>query len=109
METNNWVEDYYRFRRTWTFCGKNWWAVHCPHDGIQNPCPSCEKRPITVPSNIESCDCEFMIPVSVVEAHLAKEKREAILEELETLKQNTWSTDQCWNELNDRIDKLRKG
>ena len=29
-------------------CGFSWWGLHCPHDGIQNPCPACGKIPETV-------------------------------------------------------------
>ncbi len=26
-------------------CGHRWEGLHCPHDGFQNPCPGCGKRP----------------------------------------------------------------
>lgn len=29
-------------------CGYEWFGLHCPHDGYQNPCPKCGKRPETV-------------------------------------------------------------
>jgi cobalamin biosynthesis Mg chelatase CobN len=32
---------------------------------------------------------------------------EARIDEMEALKMNTWSTDKCWDELNDRLDKLK--
>lgn len=29
-------------------CGATWRGLHCPHDGTQNRCPGCGKRPVTV-------------------------------------------------------------
>lgn len=29
------------FTRTCAACGFQWEALHCPHDGVQNPCPGC--------------------------------------------------------------------
>lgn len=26
-------------------CGHRWYGHHCPHDGYQNPCSKCGKRP----------------------------------------------------------------
>ena len=31
-------------------CGATWHGLHCPHDGVQNPCPRCGKRPDVVPT-----------------------------------------------------------
>ena len=39
------------FLRTCVFCGHHWWGLHCPHDGIQNPCPNCCKVPATTGIN----------------------------------------------------------
>lgn len=36
------------FTRRCVHCGYEWQALHCPHDGHQNPCPDCERRPETV-------------------------------------------------------------
>lgn len=33
--------DDYTFPRTCALCGCFWWALHCEHDGVQNPCPDC--------------------------------------------------------------------
>jgi hypothetical protein len=38
-------EDDWHFHRTCPNCGEKWWALHCPHDGAQNPCPHCKVRP----------------------------------------------------------------
>ena len=36
------AEDSWHYRRTCGGCGfSDWWSLHCPHDGIQNPCPEC--------------------------------------------------------------------
>lgn len=37
------------YKRTCEFCGATWAGLHCPHDGYQNPCPECGKRPTVVP------------------------------------------------------------
>jgi hypothetical protein len=26
-------------------CGKEWWGLHCPHDGVQALCPHCHHMP----------------------------------------------------------------
>lgn len=38
-------ETAWHYRRTCPSCGVTWWALHCPHDGIQNPCPECGVTP----------------------------------------------------------------
>ena len=55
------IEDYTHYHRTCQNCGKNWWGLHCPHDGYQNPCPECEFKP--KPLRDKHCDCEFVVPV----------------------------------------------
>jgi hypothetical protein len=37
----------WHYRRQCPACGQWWWALHCPHDGAQNPCPHCGVTPIT--------------------------------------------------------------
>jgi len=44
-------EESTHFLRTCLFCGCQWWGLHCPHDGYQNNCPDCGKRPVTVPDD----------------------------------------------------------
>ena len=41
-------EKPWHYRRVCLSCGGVWWGLHCPHDGYQNPCPSCGVRPETV-------------------------------------------------------------
>jgi len=43
-------EESRHFLRTCLSCHKEWWALHCPHDGYQNPCHSCGVRPEPVAS-----------------------------------------------------------
>jgi hypothetical protein len=38
-------EESWHFRRRCKHCGHVWYGLHCPHDRIQNPCPSCGTRP----------------------------------------------------------------
>jgi len=38
-------EDDWHYDRVCEFCGAKWRGLHCPHDGVQNPCPGCGKRP----------------------------------------------------------------
>ena len=48
----------WHYKRTCEYCGYVWGGLHCPHDGYQNPCPNCGKRP-TVIKKDDVCDCEF--------------------------------------------------
>ena len=45
--------DSWHYWRTCKACGFRWGGLHCPHDGYQNPCPSCgvhpEPEPIVPP------------------------------------------------------------
>lgn len=34
-------EESYLYARTCRMCGCEWAALHCEHDGAQNPCPNC--------------------------------------------------------------------
>lgn len=52
-------EESWHFKRTCLHCGYVWGGLHCPHDGYQNPCPHCEKRPDCIDSE---CKCEFDWP-----------------------------------------------
>ena len=45
-------DDDTHFARTCVGCGKKWWGLHCPHDGIQNPCPGCGTRPTPLPDGV---------------------------------------------------------
>lgn len=38
----------FHFRRMCLHCGHQWWGLHCPHDGVQNPCPACRVRPTPI-------------------------------------------------------------
>lgn len=39
-------EESWHYLRTCLYCKKEWYALHCEHDGIQNPCPKCDKVPL---------------------------------------------------------------
>jgi hypothetical protein len=41
----------WHYRRTCEHCGRVWEGLHCPHDGHQNPCPSCGIRPTPISAN----------------------------------------------------------
>jgi hypothetical protein len=62
---DNILEEFTHYHRTCQGCGKNWWGLHCPHDGYQNACPECEAMPVVL--NADYCDCEFVVNVSLVE------------------------------------------
>ena len=38
-------EESWHYLRYCGFCGHEWYGLHCPHDGYQNPCPNCGRRP----------------------------------------------------------------
>ena len=42
-------EESWHYLRKCLWCGNEWWGLHCPHDGAQNPCPSCHRYPIPIP------------------------------------------------------------
>lgn len=65
------IRDYTHYHRTCQRCGKNWWGLHCPHDGYQNPCPECKAMPVVV--NAHYCDCEFVVPVPELESLIKRE------------------------------------
>lgn len=46
----------WHYKRICKYCGFVWAGLHCIHDGYQNPCPNCGKRPKLVE---EECDCVF--------------------------------------------------
>jgi len=47
------------FLRTCGACGNQWAGLHCPHDGVQNPCPACGVRPVVEAEPASGCECEF--------------------------------------------------
>lgn len=46
-------EESWHFHRICLHCGYTWAALHCPHDGYQNPCMGCGVRPSVVPEENE--------------------------------------------------------
>jgi hypothetical protein len=40
----------WHYLRSCGACGHQWYGLHCPHDGYQNPCPECGTRPTPVRS-----------------------------------------------------------
>jgi hypothetical protein len=49
-------EESWHYKRVCKECGNTWAGLHCPHDGIQNPCGECGKKPLTEKGE---CNCEF--------------------------------------------------
>lgn len=41
-------EESWHFRRQCPGCQHVWYGLHCPHDGIQNPCPECGIVPVVL-------------------------------------------------------------
>ena len=41
-------EESWHFLRKCQKCGWEWYGLHCPHDGYQNPCPNCGQSPIPI-------------------------------------------------------------
>lgn len=46
------IEESWHYLRECPTCGRRWWGLHCPHDGVQNPCPECGLYPATVPGEV---------------------------------------------------------
>jgi hypothetical protein len=38
-------EESWHFLRKCEYCENEWYGTHCPHDGYQNPCLSCGRKP----------------------------------------------------------------
>lgn len=91
------------FHRTCQNCGKNWWGLHCPHDGYQNPCPECGYKPIVL--NDHYCDCEFVAPVSEIEAHTRQQVQKAQLEVVKEISEDSkYAEDRHAREVQQRLD-----
>ena len=54
-------DEFWLYWRTCLHCGVRWPGLHCPHDGYQNPCPNCDRLPVSLPPPIKNwdCQCEF--------------------------------------------------
>lgn len=46
-------DESWHYRRACKWCGTVWWGLHCPHDGVQNPCPDCGRTPGDRPTPLE--------------------------------------------------------
>lgn len=46
-------EPSYLYRRVCNQCGEVWGGLHCPHDGVQNPCPGCGAVPDGKPTPLQ--------------------------------------------------------
>lgn len=62
------IDEHYHHQIVCQFCGATWWALHCPHDKYQNPCPDCDVPPVLVEGD---CECELVMPISDAERLLA--------------------------------------
>lgn len=49
-------DDPWHYRRRCDNCSGEWFSLHCPHDGIQTPCPKCGTR--NKPREIENVRCD---------------------------------------------------
>ena len=83
LETPSELDDSTHYHRTCMNCGKNWWGLHCPHDGYQNNCPNCNIRPHTVVTPENGCDCEFVVPVIEAEQAITRLLAEARIDSLQ--------------------------
>ena len=85
MNTQSIRDELMHYHRTCLSCGENWWGLHCPHDGIQNPCSACGMRPNTVPTK-NGCDCEFVMPESDITTYLEQQIAVARIDEAKNSK-----------------------
>lgn len=46
-------EESTHYKRTCQNCNEQWYSLHCPHDGYQNPCPHCGVRQVPVLENVK--------------------------------------------------------
>ena len=53
------LEQSTHYQRTCMFCGYSWLGLHCVHDGYQNPCGNCDRKPLVI--DYFDCLCETVI------------------------------------------------
>lgn len=56
------------YERTCNFCGNTWLGLHCPHDGYQNPCPNCDRKPPVI--DYFDCKCVGVTDIEEASAQL---------------------------------------
>lgn len=112
-------ENSTHYQRVCLYCGYSWLGLHCPHDGYQNPCPACDKRPTQVipkPIKSDSCNCASVTDIDEaaqdLEALFNQRLLEAEITNLTALKNymvGGSATFVDWiNYLNDRIAELNQ-
>lgn len=52
------------YQRTCMYCGATWLGLHCVHDGYQNPCPNCDRKPVTI--DYHDCICMTVIDMEQI-------------------------------------------
>ena len=45
-------EESWHYLRRCQACRHLWYGVHCPHDGVQNPCPKCGAVPAVIAQDV---------------------------------------------------------
>lgn len=110
------------YERTCMYCGRTWLGLHCPHDGYQNACPNCNRKPTTI--DYHGCTCQGVTDLEQVTKDLnawhtkatTKELLEARIDELENnLPHSYYMGEQVprnyfvmGNNIDKRITELRK-
>jgi hypothetical protein len=57
-------ENSTHYQRTCVYCGNTWLGLHCVHDGYQNACPNCERKPN--PIDYHECKCLTVLELGEV-------------------------------------------
>jgi hypothetical protein len=75
------------YERVCTNCGQVWWGLHCPHDGYQNPCPNCDKKPTSVQELEHNtvCGCNGTLDLDEAEQSIQQLIKQARADQLKKL------------------------
>lgn len=73
------------YERVCLNCGNTWLGLHCPHDGYQNNCPSCNIRPHTAVGPKYGCTCNGTVDLDDLKDLLLAWRDKSVNEALEEM------------------------
>ena len=94
------IDSQTHYERVCLICGYSWLGLHCPHDGYQNPCPRCDKKPKTIKNKgYTDCNCIGTIDLDDLEDLLISWRDKSVNEArkplLELIDDFVWDNDDC--------------
>lgn len=77
-------EESFHYLRACLQCGHRWYALHCPHDRVQKPCPECGLVPKPKEGTFRFIDAKLIY--SPTDTQLTLAMGQAILDSANVLK-----------------------